>query len=70
MSSRKWVSDYGLLECDPVYICNIFVVYLTTLSLTQDSIALNNWMTVNNDMERMRKETVEVQFKVLCRDAV
>jgi hypothetical protein len=35
------------------------------LSGTQDYIASNDWMAVNNDMERMLKEGVVAYFKLL-----
>jgi hypothetical protein len=40
------------------------MVYLMTLSVS-GYIALNNWLIVNNELERMRKEAVVTEFKVL-----
>jgi hypothetical protein len=36
----------------------LFIVYLTTLSVSQDYLASNEKMIVNNVMERMWKEAV------------
>jgi hypothetical protein len=36
----------------------LFVVYVTTLSVTQDYIVLNKWITLINEIERMWKEAV------------
>lgn len=42
----------------------LFVVYLMTLRGLYCT-ASNDWMTVNNEMEKILKEVAEVQFKVL-----
>jgi hypothetical protein len=40
------------------------VIYLTTLSVTQDSTVLNGGMIVNNVLERVLNKAVEAAFEV------
>jgi hypothetical protein len=43
------------------------MVYLVKLLVTQDYVASNDWMMVNNELERISEEAVVISFKVLSR---
>jgi hypothetical protein len=44
----------------------LVTVYLMTLSVTQTK-ASSDWMILNSELERVEKEPVVVQWKILCR---
>jgi hypothetical protein len=43
----------------------LFVGYLIALSVTLDYMASSNWMIVNSDLNRLRKEAVVDSFRVM-----
>jgi hypothetical protein len=57
-SARETVSNNCPQTTDYNRIISVFAVYITTLPVAQDYMALNKTMIVNNDLERMWSETV------------
>ena len=47
-----------------VYICTLFVAAVSN----KDYVVLNDWFIVSNELERIRKEAVMAQFKVVSWD--
>jgi len=46
-------SAVGLVEIISV---TLFMVYLTTLSIVSNCVTMDGWVTVNSELERMRKD--------------
>jgi len=43
----------GLVEIISV---TLFMVYLTTLSIVSSCVTMDGWLTVNSELDRMRKD--------------